>query len=159
LNEIKQKITNPDFSYKRKKDLESLVKLIEKKIKYNKNENISYNEQDALYLTLKKYVNLENLKKRLEEFDISLIEYYKSNKVKFSSGKCVDFDFLGSQPETVYGQLAERIYKTRNAIVHSKDRIDKLKYKPFRDDKVLIKEIPLMRAISEEIIINSSEIL
>jgi hypothetical protein len=153
LNTIKDKITSPDFSYKRKKDLESLVKLIRQK---NKREDLSYiNEQEALYLTLKKYIELDDLIEKLNEYDNRLIEYYKKEKVPFSQGRIVDFTL---DTEKVFKQLADRIYKTRNSIVHSKEA-GKPKYVPFRNDRELLMEIPLMRFISEEIIINSSKII
>jgi len=57
-------------------------------------------------------------------------------------------------------KIANRIYKTRNALVHSKsnDYIAKERgiYKPFKNNKELSKEIPLMRYISEAIIIKSA---
>ena len=43
-----------------------------------------------------------------------------------------------------------------NAIVHSKEG-EKSKYEPFKHDKQLAKELPLIRAVAEEIIINSAE--
>ncbi|WP_283217824.1 hypothetical protein [Thermococcus sibiricus] len=155
LNKIKAKLTSPDFSYKRKRDLESLVKLISQKIKY-RGEDLSYDEKEALYLTLKRYVRLDSLIERLKEFDEQLIEYYKREKVPFSQGSTVNFT-LNNAGE-VFRQLADRIYKTRNSIVHSKES-GKPRYIPFRDDKGLLMEIPLMRFISEEIIINTSEII
>lgn len=47
-------------------------------------------------------------------------------------------------------------YATRNAVVHSKYG-ERLRYEPFKHDKHLGKEIPLMRAVAEEIIISSAD--
>lgn len=56
--------------------------------------------------------------------------------------------------------MANRVYKTRNSLVHSKSNEVKLNergiYKPFKDSKALLKEIPLLKEISEEIIIKSA---
>lgn len=41
------------------------------------------------------------------------------------------------------------------SIVHSKEG-EESRYEPFKHDKFLAKEIPLMRAVAEEIIINSA---
>jgi len=155
LQVVRDKITNPAFSYKKKKDLEDLIKTIKKKLKF-RNGEFTYNEQDALFLVLKKYVNLDNLLRNLNEYDKQLKDYYKNNKVSFSEGGTIDFD--SNDYIEIYRQIADRIYKTRNAIVHSKET-DKPRYTPFKDDKELFKEIPLIRFISEEVIINSSTIL
>ena len=155
INTVKAKITRPDFSYKRKRDLENLIKLISQKIKY-KDEELLYNEQEALYLTLKKYVRLDNLIAKLREYDESLIEYYQKNKVSFSKGASINFSL--SDTENIFRQIADRIYKTRNSIVHSKEG-GKPRYVPFRNDKELTMEIPLIRFITEEIIINTSKVI
>ena len=155
INTIKAKITSPDFSYKRKRDLENLIKLISQKIKY-KDEELLYNEQEALYLTLKKYVRLDNLIAKLREYDESLIEYYQKNKVSFSKGASINFSL--SDTENIFRQIADRIYRTRNSIVHSKEG-GKPRYVPFRNDKELTMEIPLIRFIAEEIIINTSKVI
>ena len=53
--------------------------------------------------------------------------------------------------------IAKRIYKTRNAITHSKkDQTDK-QYSPYTDTDALKKELPLIRSVAELVIINSSE--
>ena len=62
--------------------------------------------------------------------------------------------------EKLYKKLAARIYKTRNALVHSKSNESRLNergvYNPFANSQELTMEIPLMRYISEAIIINSA---
>ena len=155
IDAIRAKITSPDFSYKRKKDIDNLIKLISQKMKY-KDEDVLYNEQEALYLTIMKYIKLENLIDKLRTYDESLIDYYKDNKVPFSQGSSIDFSI--SDAEKVFKQIADRIYKTRNSIVHSKEG-GKPKYMPFRDDRKLLMEIPLLRFIAEEIIINTAEVI
>nr|MDO8081698.1 hypothetical protein [Candidatus Freyarchaeota archaeon] len=155
LNLVKDKITSPDFSYKRKKDLKDLVSLIEKKLKF-KEDNITYNEQEALYLTLKKYVDLESIKIELSKFDATLLEYYQSNQVSFSEGDQINFE--EQNVDNIYKELSRRIYKTRNSVVHGKETV-KPRYIPFVHDKELLKEIPLMRFIAEQIIIKNSDLI
>jgi len=155
INTLKVRITSPDFSYKRKKDLENLIKLISQKIK-DQDEELLYNEQEALYLTLKKYVRLDNFIAKIREYDDSLIDYYQKNKVSFSNGTPINFSL--PDVEKIFKQMADRIYKTRNSIVHSKEG-GKPRYVPFRHDKELTMEIPLIRFITEGIIINTSEII
>lgn len=125
-------------------------------------------EADSLLFTLEIYINLDKLKTRLEFISASSINHYKSNEVTFSKGSKVDL--LSSNEELIYKNLKNRIYKTRNAIVHNKfnednedneDKKDKKDknyiYNPFENEEELKKEIPLMRAIAEQIIINTAE--
>jgi len=152
---IKNKITLPDFSYKRKKDIGVLIKDISKSLQI-RNERITFSEQEALRLTIEKYINLEELKQKLYEYDESLIYYYQQTKVNFSGGDEVNLNV--NDAKEVINRLSARIYKTRNAIVHSKES-ERVRYIPFRDDRVLVKEIPLLRFIAEQIIIKSSVIV
>ncbi|WP_456452068.1 hypothetical protein [Thermococcus sp.] len=158
LKMIQDEITSPYFSYKRRKDLQRLYSKIKKRIEY---EHKNQCEREALILTLKKFVDIEELKSLLEEYDPSLIEYYQNHKVEFSNGSKIDWT---KEKDKIIELIAQRIYDTRNAIVHSKDMyksskgdIKKLpKYIPFKHDKDLQKEIPLIRFIAEQIIIKSS---
>ncbi|WP_339138424.1 MAG: hypothetical protein WGN25_09105 [Candidatus Electrothrix sp. GW3-4] len=152
---IKDKITQPDFSYKRKKDIGKLIKDISKSLQI-RNETITFSELEALRLTISGYVDITDLKNKLDEYDETLLDYYKNTKVSFSDGNTVDL--VSSDEELIFKNLAGRIYKTRNSIVHSKES-EKSKYTPFKDDKMLVKEIPLLRFIAEQIIIESSSIV
>lgn len=151
---IGKEITSPQFSAKREKDINKLIKLISKKIK-DKGDSYSFNEQEALLLTLSKYINIDELRDKLNEYDVKLVPYYRDNVVQFSKGEKVD---LNQSEEKTFSKLAARIYKTRNSIVHSKDG-EKAKFIPFTDDKFLINEIPLMRFIAEDIIIENSKLI
>jgi len=155
VEKVRNKITHPDFSYKRKKDISSLIKEIGKSIKI-RDESMTFNEQEGLRLTLQKHVDLNELSKKLTEYDSILVEYYKQNSVSFSGAGTVDID--SEDTELVYKHLAARIYKNRNSIVHSKES-EKSKYTPFRDDKTLVKEVPLIRFISEQIIFETSSMV
>lgn len=155
ITRIKDKITQPDFSYKSKKDIGGLIKDISRSLQI-RNERITFSEQEALRLTIDNYVDLGDIKEKLNEYDDSLVDYYKNNKVGFSGGDEVD---LENQNESIIGEkLSSRIYKTRNAIVHSKES-ERVRYTPFRDDRILVKEIPLLRFIAEQIIIESSSVV
>lgn len=155
IDATRDKITNPGFSYKRKKDLRDLIKFIEKKSR-QRGEDFSHHEKEALKLTLEKYLYIENIKTQIEKYDETLIDYYKNNVVIFSHGDKVDLTL--NQQDLIFENLASRIYKTRNSIVHSKEG-NKPRYVPFKHDKELIKEMPLLRFVAEDIIINTSESL
>ncbi len=109
-------------------------------------------------LPIENHANLFDLKPKFDEYDEydeNLCEYYKTAKVKFSNGDAVDFD--NADESITSKKLATRIYKTGNSIVHSKES-EQSKYMPFRDGKMLVKEIPLLRFIAEQTIIDSSNI-
>ncbi len=94
-----------------------------------------------------------DLKEKIEIYNDELVQYYQDNIVSFSGGEKVDLSAIDQ--EEAYKLLSKRIYKTRNSLVHSKES-EKKKYVPFNDDRILIKEIPLMRFIAESIIISDS---
>ena len=150
-------IQHPGFSAKRTKDIVKIVDLIKKKNRQNK-EEFQGSELEALELTLKKFVNISELINDLTEFSNSIVDYYKSSEVSFSKGDTVDL--RDASNEKVFKKLAARIYKTRNALVHSKSNESRLSergvYNPFANSQELTMEIPLMRYISEAIIINSA---
>jgi len=155
VEKIRNKITQPEFSYKRKKDIGQLIKDISKSLQI-RNESITFSELEALRLTLENYIDFDDLKSKIDEYDPTLLGYYRTTKVQFSGGDEVDLS--GKDESLLAKKLASRIYKTRNAIVHSKES-DKSKYMPFRDDKILVREVPLLRFIAEQIIIDSSNIV
>lgn len=152
VDRVRDKITHPDFSYKRKKDISSLIKDIGKSIKM-RDDSMTFSEQEGLKLTLKKHINFNDLIQKLNDYDTSLISYYKSTPVSFSGAGVVDLE--GEDEDLVIKHLATRIYRNRNSIVHSKES-EKSKYTPFRDDRTLVKEVPLLRFISEQIIFDTS---
>lgn len=152
IERVRSKITHPDFSYKRKKDISSLIKDIGKSIKMRE-DSMTFNEMEGLRLTLQKFVSLTDLVEKIGEYDATLLDYYKSTLVPFSGAGVVDLK--SDDVDLVYKHLATRIYVTRNAIVHSKES-EKSKYTPFRDDSKLVKEVPLLRFISEQIIFSTS---
>ena len=155
VDKVRNKLTHPDFSYKRKKDISSLIKEIGKSIKI-RDESMTFNEQEGLRLTLKKHINIKELVQKLNEYDRSLVDYYKVESVAFSGAATVHLE--GDDEELIFKHLAARIYKNRNSIVHSKES-EKEKYTPFRDDKTLVKEVPLLRFISEKIIFETSTVI
>jgi len=155
IERVKDKITQPDFSYKRQKDIKGVIDLISKSLKF-RGDNAVFSEQEALRLTLEKHIDTNVLLEKVKEYDANLVEFYRNNQVPFSGGDTVNLE--SGDSTQIISLLAKRIYKTRNAIVHSKDG-DKVRYIPFEHDKLLVMEVPLARFIAELIILrDSSEI-
>ncbi|MFF0495681.1 hypothetical protein ACFYU5_04680 [Nocardia aobensis] len=155
VKKLQQQITSPNFSYKRSKDIRQVIKTVTKAVAL-RNEELVINEQVALKLTLERHVNLDELRDDIHAFEKGLASYYAESKVKFCEGATVDL--TASDSQAVYMALAQRIYKTRNALVHSKDG-SKAKFVPFSHERQLIREIPLIRFIAEQIIVATSDVL
>jgi hypothetical protein len=109
----------------------------------------------ALRLTLTRYVEIGQLASDLEAFDDTLLDYYSEQAVSFCGGDTVSF--RSSEPSDVLKALSSRIYKTRNALVHSKEG-SKGRFIPFTNDRDLLPEIALIRFIAEQIIMATSSI-
>lgn len=86
-----------------------------------------------------------------EVFKRKVVEYFK-NKINASPISWTDL-------QGVYTKIRDRVYNTRNSLVHSKSGKNFQRYRPYKDESQLQLEIPLVQAIAELIIINSSKIL
>ena len=158
ISSVKEILQHPGFSSKKQKDISKIIDLVQKKTKVAR-EEFQWSELEALELTIKAFIPIEELRSALSEFDPALINYYKTHEVSFSNGDTIDLNDLLN--EKLPKKIAARIYKTRNSLVHSKSNNTRVKergiYHPFTDDNELTNEIPLMRIIAENIIIKSAE--
>ena len=152
ITNVRERLTSPDFSYRRKKDISLLIRQISRSVQL-RNESVIFSESEALRLTLKKHIRLDSLLESVKDYDDSLVAYYRSTKVSFSGGDPMNLE--ENDEDKIYKALANRIYKTRNAVVHSKES-ERSKYMPYRDDSHLVKEVPLMRFVAEQIILSTS---
>jgi hypothetical protein len=155
IERVQDTITRPDFSYKNKRNIQRLLKEVTGRIKI-RDERVTFNEQEALRLIIERHVDVDELYQEIKSYDESLLHHYKSNKVSFSDGNVVNLEDP-DVPRTVEA-IARRIYKTRNAIVHSKEG-ERGRYIPFRHDRILVREVPLIRFIAESVILSTSEII
>lgn len=153
---VRNKLIEPAFSYKEDKDVEELIKVVKKQLKYN-NETFQIKEDEALKLVLDKFIiDFDDIKNEINRYDDILLDYYKSKEVSFSKGNKVNFD---EDRKAILANLSKRIYNTRNAIVHSKEGGKNHKYLPSKHDKILQKELFLIRLIAEKVIIGSGEMI
>ncbi|WP_422477259.1 hypothetical protein [Pleomorphochaeta sp. DL1XJH-081] len=157
ITQLRNEITHPKFSTKRNSDMQKIIDLIKKRVKSNLND-FQGTEEEALKLTLSKYLELDNLKTFLSSNN-NLDEYYQNNDVSFSSG--TKFAIMNDPDDKIIRNISSRIYKTRNALVHSKSN-DFLQtprgvYHPLKHEKALIMEIPLLKFIAENLIIKHSQ--
>lgn len=154
ISKVREIITDVGFSYKRNKDVAKLINKVQAKA-FDK--DVAINEKVALTLLIQKHITQEQLQDRLiDRYGQEFIEILKQ-QVVFSSGDIIIFSKADEQQ--YIRSLTNRIYKTRNAIVHSKESFtdDKRnnKYRPIRDDRELFYEIALIQVVAE-IIINEN---
>ena len=154
VTDLKNKITHPDFSYKDEDKIYEIATFVKNRLRMN-DETGQGNELESLKYVLNEYVSVDKLKFRIDTIDSNALNYYQNNKVAFCNAPVVGW----SDSQGVFTQLAKRIYFTRNSLVHSKSGKNKERYRPYQDEKQLQLEIPLVKAVAEAIIINSSEIL
>jgi hypothetical protein len=154
VTDLKNKITHPDFSYKDEDKIYEIAMFVKNRLRMN-DETGQGNELESLKYVLNEYVSVDNLKARINTIDSNALNYYQNNKVAFCNAPVIGW----SDSQGVFTQLAKRIYFTRNSLVHSKSGKNKERYRPYQDEKQLQLEIPLVKAVAEAIIINSSEII
>ncbi|MCX0377034.1 hypothetical protein, partial [Clostridium perfringens] len=95
-------------------------------------------------------INLAELEKNLNNINEDIVKYFKNERCEFSNAKKIDF--------VNYKTIVSRIYKNRNSLVHSK-KTSSGRYRPFKDEAILEKEIELIKVLAEMLIINSGELL
>lgn len=154
VTDLKNKITHPDFSYKNEDKIYEIALFVKNRLRMN-DETGQGNELESLKYVLSEYVSIDELKTRISTIDVNALNYYQNNKVAFCNAPIISW----SDSQGVYTQIAKRIYFTRNSLVHSKSGKNKERYRPYQDEKQLQLEIPLVKAVAEAIIINSSEII
>lgn len=154
ITDLRERITNPGFSYKSDDKLYEVALFVKNRLKMN-DEAGQGNELESLKFVLNEYVPIDDLKTRISEMDSTAIQYYELNKAGFCNAPTIPW----SDMQGIYIQLAKRIYFIRNSLVHSKSSKNQERYKPYRDEIQLQKEIPLVKSVAELIIINSSSII
>ncbi len=154
INDLRDKITNPGFLYKNDDKIYEMALFVKNRLRMN-DESGQGNELESLKYVLNEYIAIDELKNRISSIDSSAVLYYQSTKVAFCNAPPIPWTDL----QGVYTQIARRVYFTRNSLVHSKSGKNQERYKPYKDESELQKEIPLVKAISELIIINSSKII
>lgn len=154
VTDLKNKITHPDFSYKNDEKIYEIAMFVKNRLRMN-DETGQGNELESLKYVLNEYVPIDDLKTRIQAIDQNAIQHYQNNKVAFCNAPVIGWSDL----QGIYTHLARRIYFTRNSLVHSKSGKNKERYRPYKDEKQLELEIPLVKAVAELIIINSSVII
>lgn len=154
VEDLQEKITHPDFSYRNEDKVYEIATFVKNRMHMN-DESGQGDELESLKYVLKEYVDIEQLKEKVKVIDAESVQYYQNTKVSFCKAPIIPWN----DAEGVYTHIAKRIYYTRNSLIHSKSGKNRDRYKPYSDEKVLQREIPLVKVIAEMIIINSSKIV
>lgn len=148
---VQSRITSPLFAYSNKDNVMELVKEI-----YDLRQK-DMNELNSLEIVLDHFLDVERLKELLEKD----IKNYASSIPSFISGHkkqvCFNINNFNDDRSGNIERLARRIYSIRNSLVHNKDG-NQNSYNPQHHYKMLLKEVPLMKAIASIIIINCGEV-
>lgn len=112
---VKEQLTLPSFSIKREREIIKLINIIKDKIKKDK-EDFDGDELESLELVIEKYVNIEELEKKIKNVSNELADYYDKKSISFSKGIPINF----RDKDNLCKNVAKRIYFTRNALVHYK---------------------------------------
>ena len=78
--EMRNRITHPDFSYKSEDKLYELAKYVKKHLNSD-DDSGKGNEFESLKYVLAEYVPIDELKRRITALDTTATNYYQSNKV------------------------------------------------------------------------------
>lgn len=154
VSDLQSKITHPDFSYRNEDKLYEIAQFVKNRFQMNSDAGQG-NELESLKFVLNEYVVIDELKDRIENISPGSVQYYQTTKVQFCTAPTIPWTDMNG----VYTHIAKRIYYTRNSLVHSKSGKNQVRYRPYKDDIYLQSEIPLVKAIAELIIINSSSIM
>lgn len=154
INLVQGKLTYPKFYAEDKEEVFSIIKSIISREQNNKTEEKQLEE------VLKHYFlypdDFSTLKKSLTD---DQIDYYSREIPSFldqsMKGKLL-VDLNNIKQQKIYNLLGSRIYTIRTALVHNKEGRTS-NYDPINNYSELIKEVPLVRAIAGNIIINSSK--
>ena len=82
---VRAMLTQPSFSFRRKQDVRRLVAHVKDRLKFQRDEMI-FSEQEALELVLSKYVDMRNVREKLEAIQDKLLVYYAAKTVAFAKG-------------------------------------------------------------------------
>ncbi len=154
VSDLQSKITHPDFSYRNEEKIYEIAQFVKNRLQMNGDAGQG-NELESLKFVLGEYVMIDEVKDRIENISPGSVQYYQTTKVQFCAAPTIPWTDMNG----VYTHIAKRIYYTRNSLVHSKSGKNQTRYRPYKDDIYLQREIPLVKAIAELIIINSSSIM
>lgn len=122
-------------------------------IKYIQNKDKQSGELNSLLLVLKEFFIESVFSKDLDLYGNSIVDKILNKDVGFANAPA-----LNDEKNNFIYNLALRIYRIRNSLVHSKEGKDN-SYEPFNNkhEKELKPEVLLIRLVAEQVIENSAK--
>lgn len=135
----------PDFSHTKVGKLRELAKVIRK-------FDQKMDERRMLQTVFEQHIDKEALRLWIEEFDKENSDYFRTERDLFGEPSKVD-----TSENQIFPTVGARIYHIRNALVHNKEG-EVSRFIPFSgQEKILVNEAPLLRRISEELIMKTGK--
>jgi len=137
---IKEHLLAPDFSHVKVGKLRALTKAI-------RAFDNKMNEKAMLQTVLEQHLDKEALRDWIESFEVEFGASFTVEQNIFGKENRVDLS-----DNQIFPSVSTRIYHIRNALVHNKEG-EESRFTPFSgQERILIKEAPLLLKIAEELI-------
>ncbi|EMQ6158648.1 hypothetical protein R9D69_001225 [Pseudomonas aeruginosa] len=142
---IVEHLVAPDFSHTKVGKLRELAKVVRK-------FDQKIDERRMLQTVFEQHIDKEALRLWIEGFDKENSGYFSIERELFGEPSRID-----TSDNQIFPTVGARIYHIRNALVHNKEG-EISRFIPFSgQEKILAKEAPLLRRISEELILKSGK--
>ena len=142
---IKEQLVAPDFSHTKVNKLRDLAKAIRK-------FDQKMDERRMLQTVFDQHIDKDGLRTWIEDFDKENSAYFTTERELFGELSRVDIS-----ENQLFPTIGSRIYHIRNALVHNKEG-EISRFIPFSgQEKILANEAPLLRRISEELILKTGK--
>lgn len=142
---IKEQLVSPDFSHTKVAKLRDLAKVVRR-------FDQRMDERRMLQTVFEQYVDIEQLRLWIEDFDKENSGYFTTGREIFGELHRVDLS-----NDQIFPTVCSRIYHIRNALVHNKEG-ETARFTPFSgQEKILVNEAPLLKRISEDLILRTGK--
>lgn len=152
ISSVKKELKDPRFDIGKTNSLMKLINIV-------KTDKFNGRELDQLNTVLKRYIDFKKSKDFINEIEKSYFGSCYTGEIKiFNEDLKIN---VGNEKDFIIS-LAERIYSIRCALVHAKEDFSftnkkTIKYIPsVKNEECISKELPLMRFLAEEILINAA---
>ncbi|MDQ3010525.1 MAG: hypothetical protein M3X11_07460 [Acidobacteriota bacterium] len=142
---VREQLVTPDFVHTKPKKLRELIKTI-------RQFEAKLDEPSALKLVLGTYFEKAVLRQWIEEYEEKHGSYFTNEVTLFGSSFRLD-----TSDNTIIPNLALRIYKIRNALVHNKEG-EIGRFVPYTgQEEVLNKEVQILLFLAEQLIVKTGK--
>ncbi|MBS1786618.1 MAG: hypothetical protein JST85_02790 [Acidobacteria bacterium] len=142
---VQEQLVSPDFAHTKPKKLRDLIKTI-------RQFDARIDELSALKLVLETYFEKAVLRQWIEEYEVKHGPYFTDEVTLFGSSFRLD-----SSDNAIIPNLASRIYKVRNALVHNKEG-EISRFVPYTgQEEVLNKEVQILLFLAEQLIVKTGK--